>query len=75
MNANDKSIFNATMKEILDFDANNIIEELLSNLLKDQLNEDGLRVNTKQLQKVNKVDLLINKAYKPKKSNNSWIHF
>ena len=51
-NANEKTLFNATLKEIFDFDATNFIEEMLSNLLKDQISEDGLRVDKKQLQKV-----------------------
>jgi hypothetical protein len=51
-NANEKTLFSATLKEIFDFDATSFIEEMLSNLLMDQLSEDGLRVNTKQLQKV-----------------------
>jgi hypothetical protein len=51
-NANERTLFGATLKEIFDFDATNFIEEMLSSLLKDQLSEDGLRVNNKQLQKV-----------------------
>lgn len=49
---NHKLMFNALLKSTFDFEATNFIEELLSSLLKEQLAEDGLRVNNGQVQKM-----------------------
>ena len=47
-----KKLFNALLKKIFDFEPTNFIEELLSNLIKEQLNQYNYKVNPKQLQKV-----------------------
>lgn len=48
----DKVTFNSLLKKVFDFEVTNFIEEILANLLKEQLSEDGLRYNSKQVQKV-----------------------
>jgi hypothetical protein len=45
-------MFNLLLKRIFEFEGKNFIEEMLANLLKDQLNEDGFRISNKQVQKV-----------------------
>lgn len=47
-----KPVFGALLKRIFEFEATGFIEELLSNLLKEQLAEDGLSINNTQVQKV-----------------------
>ncbi len=49
---NEKKLFNDLLKKCFDFESSNFIEELLSNLIKEQLNQVGFKVNPKQLQKV-----------------------
>lgn len=49
---NEKALFNSALKEIFEFEATSFIEEILSNVIKEQLNDDGLRVNNKQIQRV-----------------------
>ena len=52
------------MKKIFDFEASNIFEELLSNIIKEQLNLDGFKVNQKQIQKVQKLKSILFKFLK-----------
>lgn len=47
-----KRLFNALLKKIFDFEPTNFIEELLSNLIKEQLNQYNYKINPKQLQKM-----------------------
>lgn len=48
----DKKLMNALLKNVFDFEPSNFIEELLSNLIKEQLNQLGYKINQKQIQKV-----------------------
>jgi hypothetical protein len=52
VNQSEKALFSSVLKEIFGFETSNFIEEILSSLLKDQMNEDGLIINTKQVQKM-----------------------
>lgn len=51
-NQNEKLLFNSLLKRIFDFEATSFIEEMLTGLIKDQMAEDGLKNNNKQIQKV-----------------------
>lgn len=51
-NDGDKSAFNSLLKKIFDFEPTSFIEELLTNILKEQINYDNLKTNSKQIQKV-----------------------
>jgi hypothetical protein len=48
----ERQLFNDLVKRIFDIEPSSLIEELLSTLLKEQLNKDELKVNQKQLQKM-----------------------
>ncbi len=48
----EKQLFSDLVKRIFDIEPSSLIEELLSTLLKDQLNKDELKVSQKQLQKM-----------------------
>lgn len=47
-----KIIFNELLKKTFELEPTSFIEEFLSSILKEQLAEDGLRVNNSQIQKV-----------------------
>ncbi|RNA43273.1 dynein heavy chain domain-containing 1-like [Brachionus plicatilis] len=49
--ANDKVLFNSLLKKIFDYEATNFIEDTLTNLIKAQMSDNGLRINNKQIQK------------------------
>lgn len=49
---NDKALFNALLKKIFDYEPTNFIEDSLASLIKAQMNDNGLRINNKQIQKV-----------------------
>ena len=54
----EKKLFNALLKRQFDFEPSNFIEELLSNLIKEQLIQFGLKHDPKQIQRVNKAQHL-----------------
>ena len=51
-NEEEKTMFSLLLKKIFEFEPNALMEELLSNLLKDKINQMGLKVNMSQLQRV-----------------------
>lgn len=50
----DKILFNSLLKKIFDYEPTNFIEDTLNNLIKAQLDDNYLKVNNKQIQKVKK---------------------
>lgn len=51
-NDEEKSLFNQLLKKIFEFEPNSLMEELISNLLKEKINQLGLKSNQNQLQRV-----------------------
>jgi hypothetical protein len=54
---NEKKLFASLLKKIFEFEATNFIEEILSVMIKNQLAEDRLTINNRQLQKM--IDLYV----------------
>ncbi|CAF0731757.1 unnamed protein product, partial [Brachionus calyciflorus] len=52
VNPNDKVLFNSLLKKIFDYEPTSFIEETLSNLIKSQMADNGLKINNKQIQKM-----------------------
>jgi len=48
----DKKLLNSLLKAVFDFEPTNFIEELLTNLIKEQLNQFGYKHSPKQIQKM-----------------------
>jgi len=51
-NEEEKYLFNILLKKIFEFEPNSMMEEILSNMLKEKINQLGLKVNQAQLQRV-----------------------
>ena len=51
-NEEEKKIFNSLLNQTFNYDVINVIEELLSNAIKEQLESKKLFIDTKQLQNV-----------------------
>ena len=57
LSEDEKTLFNALLKKIFEFEPNSLMEELLSNIIKEKLSQMNHKVNQSQLDKVKKIKL------------------
>ncbi len=51
-NEDEKNLFNVLLKKIFEFEPNSLMEELLTNIIKEKLTQMHLKVNQNQLERV-----------------------